>query len=151
MNRKILIILSVIIGVYVMVKMKLSDLSIKAISAISTMAAAIQSFEGWDPGSRSYRNNNPGNLRSKTLPTYLKGAIGLDDEKHVIFDTYENGYNALIRQLKLAFTGKSNNFNPDMTLYQFFDKYAEANSGNYARAVAEKLGVSPETTLNELS
>lgn len=140
-----------------MVKIKFSDLSIKAIATINKMATAIMDWEDGKadgiltPGHPSYRNNNPGNIRSFSgIPTYLVGAVGLDSQNHVIFDTPAHGMDALIRQLRLAFTGQSRVYSLDMSLYQFFDQYAEENSDNYARAVASKMGVSPETTLKEI-
>ena len=117
-------------------------------SVIEKMAAAIQSFEGWFPGSRSYRNNNPGNLRwSNPDSIPWSGAIGLDDSDHVIFDSYNSGWQALLYQLTLAFTGQSQVYSPSDTLYDFFSKYAEGNQTQYAESVAAALGVSPETQL----
>ena len=113
---------------------------------IQTMALAIQDWEGWYEGSRSWRNNNPGNLKYAGQP----GAISKDEEGHAIFDSYQSGWNALIRQLEAAFFGTSKVYKPSFSLYEFFHVYAEANSENYARAVAAALGVPPETTLAEL-
>ena len=116
-------------------------------SVIEKMAAAIQNFEGWYPGSRSYRNNNPGNLKFAGQG----GAVGQDELGHAIFDSYQSGWNALTRQLTLAFTGLSRVYRPTDTLYQFFGKYAEANSVSYAQTVAAQLGVSPDATLAQIA
>lgn len=115
---------------------------------VSKMAEAIKAFEGWAPGSRSYRNNNPGNLRPVGFS--YDGQIGLDEQGHAIFDTYESGWSALLRQLDLAFSGQSAFYGPSMTLYEFFARYAEGNQRPYAEFVAAQLGVSPETTLGAL-
>lgn len=119
---------------------------------IGTMADAIQEFEGWYPESRSFRNNNPGNLRwfngAGTIP--WSGATGLDAENHVVFDTYENGRMALAYQLTLAFTGRSRVYSLSDTLYDFFGKYAEGNQVAYAESVAARLGVSANATLASL-
>ena len=48
-------------------------------------------------GSRSYRNNNPGNLRY----TGQKGSIGKDQNGFAIFETYESGKLAHLRQIDL--------------------------------------------------
>ena len=115
---------------------------------IEKMADAIQSFEGWAPGSRSYRNNNPGNLRPVGF-TY-PGQTGLDDQGHAIFDSYASGRAALIHQLTLAFSGNSHEYSPTDTLYEFFSKYSERNQVPYAEYVASQLGVSPDTALQDI-
>ena len=115
-------------------------------STIKAMAEGIKAFEGWYPGSRSYRNNNPGNLKYAGQA----GAIGQDESGHAIFESYEAGLNALLRQLRLAFYGGSRVYSLQDTIYSFFSKYAEANSGEYARFVADKLGVDPGSKLQDL-
>ncbi len=126
----------------------LSGVGIMGTDVISRMAAAIKDFEGWAPGSRSYRNNNPGNLRPVGF-TYA-GQTGLDDEGHAIFDSFESGWAALIHQLTLAFTGRSSVYSPSDTLQDFFFKYAEGNQVPYAEYVAGQLGVTPDTTLQQI-
>lgn len=117
-------------------------------SFVSTMAEAIQAWEsGGNTNALSYRNNNPGNLKFASQP----GATGIDSQGHAIFDTFESGWNALIRQLEAAFNNTSHVYNANMTLYEFFDRYAEANSEAYAETVAARLGVSPDSTLQEIS
>jgi hypothetical protein len=115
-------------------------------SRLNDWALAIQSFEGFYPGSRSFKNNNPGNLK------YVGQlyATGHDDENHAIFDSYQHGFDALIRQLQIAVNGNGT-YNGTMTLRQFFHVYAEANSDNYASFVATKLGVSPEIQIRLLA
>lgn len=122
----------------------------KSTGILSTMALAIQEFEGWYPGSRSYRNNNPGNLRWFGSNIPWKGATGVDETGHVIFDCYNSGFNALVYQLRLAFENRSGVYNSAMSLYEFFRKYAEGNQTAYAEYVAKRLGVSPSTTLEDL-
>lgn len=115
---------------------------------LTRMAEAIRDWEsGGNTNARSYRNNNPGNLKFAGQPA----AIDSDPEGHAIFSTYLDGWNALIRQLEIAFNGTSRVYNPRMSLYEFFDRYAEANSSNYAEMVAGRLGVSADTTLQEIS
>jgi hypothetical protein len=123
-------------------------------SVLEIMAGAIRDWEsGGDLQARSYRNNNPGNLRwfneVDTIP--WEGATALDAQNHVIFASYADGWNALIHQLSLAFSGGSSVYSPRDTLYQFFAKYAEENSVNYARFVAARLGVSAETQLQNIT
>lgn len=113
---------------------------------VNNMANAIKTFEGWWTGSRSYRNNNPGNLKFRNQP----GAVGADETGHAIFDTFQSGWNALLRQLEVAFTGFSNIYSPDDTFYSFFSKYSEENSREYAEFVALKLNVDPNMKLKDL-
>lgn len=110
------------------------------------MAKAIMDFEGWKEGSVSQRNNNPGNLKAMGQA----GSVGTDNQGHAIFDSFESGWNALVNQLKMAFENRSNVYTSDDNLYQFFGKYAEANSKEYAQYVAARLSVSPYTTLSRI-
>ncbi|HXF76358.1 MAG TPA: hypothetical protein VNN13_09725 [Methylomirabilota bacterium] len=115
-------------------------------SALDQMALAIMQMEGYFPGSRSQRNNNPGNLVYKRQP----GAIGKDGDGFAIFDTFENGWEALRQQLKSAASGTSKIYSPNMTLVEFFSKYdPTGNPTRYAEHVAKGLGVSPTTTIAE--
>jgi hypothetical protein len=129
-----------------------------SLSLIEAMATAIQD---WEDGVRDGQltrgtiagdNNNPGNLRwfgnLNSIP--FAGSLGVDQFNHIVFETPEAGWNGLIKQLRLAFTGQSSNYNPGMNLYQFFAKYAEANTGNYANFVASAIGVDPNSTLSEI-
>ncbi len=110
------------------------------------IAQAIMEFEGYFEGSVSFRNNNPGNLKY----LHQTGSIGVDSQGHAIFETFQDGWNALTRQVMLMFTGRSTIYQPSMTLYEVFKKYAEGNSVEYAQFVATRLGVTPETKLQEL-
>jgi hypothetical protein len=118
---------------------------------LNEMALGIQQFEGWIPprnpdyprGSRSFRNNNPGNL--KYAGQY--GTVGYDDKFFAKFETYELGFKALKDMILRAAKGGSRIYKPDMTLYDFFDHYAPASDDNYpqhyARAVAKRMNVDP--------
>lgn len=110
---------------------------------IQKIAEAIQVHEGWflpgvDPrypnGSRSFRNNNPGNLKW----IGQKGSIGMDAQGFAIFPDYETGFAALKYDIEYKiFVRKIPN------LLQFFQRYAPASDGNnvkaYARAVLSRL------------
>jgi hypothetical protein len=112
---------------------------------------AIQEFEGYYPGSKSFRNKNPGNLR------YIKqaGSIGQDTTGFAIFRTYHDGRKALYMMLKRAATGLSKVYRPDMSLASFFHTYAPTSDNNapdtYAKFVAKKLGVSVTTKIKDLA
>lgn len=118
---------------------------------------AIQEHEGWFPagspgyptGSRSWRNKNPGNVR------YVgqKRAIGKDTGNFCIFATYEDGMATLKDQIRLAATGGSKVYRPDMTILQFFEVYApsfENNTKAYADVVRKKLGVGTDFKIKDL-
>jgi hypothetical protein len=115
-------------------------------AVVGRMAEAIKTFEGWFEGSRSQRNNNPGNLKFAGQP----GAVGADDTGHAVFTDYDAGWEALKSQIRIAFLGTSRCYSPMDTLYSFFEKYAEENSRQYAEFVAGELGVDPNTTLGGL-
>jgi hypothetical protein len=111
------------------------------------MAQAIMEFEGYFEGSVSFRNNNPGNLKYRKQA----GSTGADSHGHAIFTTFQEGYAALINQIRMMFSGQSAIYQPGMSLYQVFAKYAEGNSLEYAQFVASRLGVSPDNTLQEIA
>lgn len=152
MDKRLLLFL-LILGALII--MKLTQLKR---SVVETMALAIQDWEDGvrdftiTPGSRSFNNNNPGNLRwfgnLDSIP--WAGAMGVDGQNHVVFDSYEHGWAALVDMLELDLSGGSQVYGLDWSLYQYFAKYAEANTQNYAEFVAGRLGVSPLTTLGAL-
>ena len=112
---------------------------------IEDLACAIKKHEGWFIGSRSYRNNSPGNLK---FANQLH-AIGKDVDNFAIFKTYEDGWEALMHQLTIACKGGSKIYNPEMTLLEFFQKYDESNPKVYAFAVATALKIPLETKMKE--
>lgn len=118
-------------------------------SSLLRWADAIQMFEGWFPGSRSFRNNNPGNIKF----IGQKRAIG-SDGIFCIFATYEDGRQELLDLLTRAATGKSSIYYPSMTLKQFYDKYAPSSDNNnpdiYADAVAAFIGCTKDTSIRQI-
>lgn len=118
-------------------------------SLLNKWADAIQSFEGWYPGSRSYRNNNPGNIK------YIgqKRAIG-SDGTFCKFATYEDGRAELIDLLTRASSGQSTLYSPEMTLIDFYNRYAPSSDNNnpnvYASAVAKMMGISVYTKIKNI-
>lgn len=128
-------------------------------SRIKDWALAIQSEEGYYPpgysakfpdGSRSWRNNNPGNLR------YVGqlNATGADRNGFAVFLNYDGGMSALVKMLTNAATGLSKVYRPEMTLEQFFQVYAPSSDGNapvrYAEHVASRLGVDKSIVISSL-
>lgn len=122
------------------------------VSPLDAVATAIQNHEGYYPGSVSYRNNNPGNLKYAGQP----GATGADARGFAIFPDFATGFQALKNQLALDASR-----NPDWTLTQFFSKYlggnpyspettGQGNPFSYAADVAKQLGVAVNATIGSL-
>jgi len=103
-------------------------------------ASAIKDYEG-KPGDLSYKNNNPGNLRS------LSGGF-------LKFKTWDDGWKALLDYLTRAATGKHKAYKPEFTLLQFFKVYSPSADNNnplaYATYVAKKLNLPIETQIKTL-
>lgn len=136
---------------------------------LEIIALAIQKHEGYYPPSASYpkgsvawRNKNPGNLvfgalaQAHGAKTYWQHPT--TGHKFAIFPTYEDGFKALQHLIENAATGKSQIYQPEMTLLQFFSKYSPIRdkAGNvipntpYASAVAKDLGVGTDFKIKNL-
>ena len=138
---------------------------------IEAWALAIRTHEGWWKGTRSYRNNNPGNF--KINPSGYKtmyGKVGEDEKHFAIFSSYAIGWLYLTNFLKNAMTGVSLTYNAeakrrfnllsgaDLTLEQFFIIYCEDDPLTpendpivYAQAVGKKIGVPVTTRIRDLA
>ena len=123
------------------------------VSRIKEFGLAIQSFEGWYPGSRSKRNNNPGNLKWTSYTKSL-GATKQDSGSFCVFPSYEIGFQALCTLLTDAATGHLAAYSPNMTLTRFFEVYAPLADKNkpdiYSKHVADKLKISVSTKIKDL-
>lgn len=112
---------------------------------VKDFALAIQKHEGWYDGSRSFRNNNPGNLVYNSYTIDLGASRVEDKGRFAYFDTYEQGLNALMQHITYAATDELRSYHAEMTLLEFFSKYAPSADGNnpknYATDVANQLGV----------
>jgi len=109
----------------------------------TSIATAIQTQEGWYPGSATYNNNNPGALMNPATGTLQS------------YPDYQTGWNALLNQVNL-------NISRGLNLNEFFGGvaggypgYAPAAAGNdpmtYANNVAAAVGIDTTTPLNQLS
>jgi hypothetical protein len=82
----------------------------------------------------------------------IYGSVGKDKDGFAVFATYAIGWLYLVNTLKNAVTGKSKVYTPNMTLVEFFAKYAPSSDGNdpksYAEAVAKKMGVDSGTKIS---
>jgi hypothetical protein len=112
------------------------------------LAVAIKLNEGWwkrrgDSGpTRSYRNNNPGNLR---WSPFMDKKI----DNFAVFTHYHQGLYALMWDLLQKCLGNtSTGLSPESTLKELFDVYAPSEDDNdpnsYAQFVAGFLGVELE-------
>lgn len=122
---------------------------------ISLMAEAIKSFEGWNPGSASFRRNNPGNVKGR-------------DGQFLVFKTPEAGMDYLKDYIHRACTGKHAAYKPQMMIYNpayvsaaktpkelpgFIQVYApdpEPIPKNYANHICQKMHIFPSKKLSEL-
>jgi hypothetical protein len=109
----------------------------------SSVASTIQTIEGWFPGSISYRNNNPGNLRPAGQPgcTSVSTASG----NFCSFPSLQAGQQALDNQIAL-------DASRGLTISQFAAKYAPAQDSNdpasYAAKIASATGLSVNDPLS---
>jgi hypothetical protein len=114
---------------------------------LSEFCKAIEQYEGYKPGTRAYRNKNPGNLRHWPTQDGTEGGFAK-------FNTYEKGFAALKEMITRAASGKSKTYKPTDTFLAFFRRYAPASDHNapdpYAKFVAKKLGVPVETQIKQL-
>lgn len=116
-------------------------------SRLEAFCAAIQEHEGWYPGSRSFRNNNPGNCRYSSVgyaARYLP--VLKDKDGFAIFKDYATGWLYLQNLVREKIQS-----NPNQTLAAFFELYAPTSDNNdpqaYAAAVGKRLGVNYQTFL----
>jgi hypothetical protein len=98
-------------------------------------------------GSRSYRNNNPGNLEYGPFAR-SHGATGTDG-RHAIFPDYDTGRKA---QESLLFEGKNYR---DLSIDGAINRWAPSSDGNnpgpYAARLAEAAGVPVDTKMSDLN
>ena len=119
-------------------------------TTLDKFCLAIKEFEGWKPGSKSFRNKNPGNI--KFIGQRL--AIAKDAGGFCIFVKYEDGYKTLYTMVYNACAGKSVVYKPTMTILAYFKKYAPSSDKNdpdaYAKFVAKKVGLPVDTQIKKL-
>ena len=107
---------------------------------IDRMAESIMEFEGWKPGSRSYRHSNPGNLR--------KSKFECDNrDGYAVFETFSDGWAGLIYDISCKATGRtSTSLTAHSTVREFFDVYAPSGDSNhpaeYCKFVCDRAGIS---------
>jgi hypothetical protein len=115
--------------------------------ASNPISAAIQTQEGYYPGSLSYQNNNPGNLVASSWTQSQPGYTGQNcvaasngqQMCFAVFDTLQDGENAM-DALEQSYANQGD------TIQQMMAAWAgQANAAQYAQLVASAAGVSPST------
>jgi hypothetical protein len=109
---------------------------------------AIMAFEGWEPGSRSYRNCNPGNLRRSVIQAGTAGGYAL-------LDRFAHGWGALVADVSSKCSGRTaTTLTPASTILEFFRVYAPSSDNNhpetYAKFVAARAGLDINTQIGSL-
>ena len=100
---------------------------------VQVLADAIQKKEGWFPGSRSFRNNNPGNIwdgigKGKTARIWPDTPI--DDKGFLVFATYAAGRALLERQIQI-------NVDRGATLAALIARWAPPSENDTAKYIAD--------------
>lgn len=99
-------------------------------------------------GSKSWRNNNPGNIRGNGDFAKSQGAIGVDKDGFAIFPDEATGNKA---REKLLFEGKNYK---GLSVSAAISKYAPPNENNtwaYIADVSKAIGVDPNTKMSDLT
>lgn len=109
---------------------------------VDALAAAIAKAEGANP-----TINNPGDLTAGDV--HSANIVGTFNAAGVvIIDTLENGWTFLKNKLERVMGGKSDVYNPNMTIGEFAQVYTGGdNASGWATVVSSELGVSVDTTL----
>lgn len=123
---------------------------------LEQLALAMATVEGWRPqgktatagGSRSYRNHNPGNLRSSPFEVGKDGGFS-------VFKTDWDGLTAMIWDIRQKAQGNtSTGLGPEKTLLDLIKVWAPASDNNdpagYLMQVCKMTGFSATMKLKEL-
>lgn len=116
-------------------------------NAIQRLAHAIARAEGYFvTGSKPKRNNNPGNITDDFgFPTLGK------DGMFPIFTTPLDGWDALLHFMRLILSDRSHIYRSDMTIQEMAKHYTTTEQDIWANNVANALGVTVNTPLNQLT
>lgn len=126
---------------------------------LEMLATAVKNHEGyfkplqkaWLPlGSKSYRNNNPGNLRFDAY----RQSLGADYEAlgFAHFPNYETGWKALMTLLYDSITGKRKGlpYNQEQTIPEFFGVYSFIGWADQKRGIRKSNYTYANAILNEI-
>ena len=90
------------------------------------------------------RNNNPWNIKDSSFWNVLWH----DEKWFAIFATPEDWFDALVKKIENIQNWWKSVYSKDMTLYQFFAKYAPSSDNNNPKAYAESVAKQLWTTAN---
>ena len=106
-----------------------------------------KSFEGSWMKWAWLRNNNPWNIKD----SWFWNVLWHDDRGFAIFSCPEDWFDALVEKIQNIQRWWSKTYSKDMTLYQFFAKYAPSSDNNnpkaYAESVARQLWTNANATV----
>jgi hypothetical protein len=117
---------------------------------LEAFCEAIKTHEGWSPGSRSWRNNNPGNCRYSSVG-YLDiyKPVLKDAQNFAVFKDYATGW-LYLKNL----VGTKIQANPNQSIAAFFEIYAPASDNNdpvrYAQVVATACGLKTSDPISKI-
>ena len=108
---------------------------------LSDFADAVGHAEGvYTVGSRPYRNNNPGDM---ILAPPASNYTDKSDGTYAVFDSMQDGWQALEDQLDLIRRGASARYNPNMTFTDMAAVYSPQGNLAWAKNVSIFLGAAP--------
>lgn len=115
---------------------------------LERLAYGIQQAEGFHPGSRSWRNHNPGNLRYSPYMSH-------EDDGFAVFSSYASGWLALIGDLAHKCLGRSSSgLTPESTIMDLAHVWAPASDDNIPETWADNVCIhghfTPTTKLKEI-
>ncbi len=116
-------------------------------SIVQKFAEGVALAEGYYvDGSRPNRNNNPGDLTQD-----ITGRGVARDGMFVVYQTAEDGWEALRQQIRMALDNASHVYNSGMSIREFAEHYTTTDQLAWAETVASHLGVSLDTRLSDLT
>lgn len=114
---------------------------------VQKLADGIERAEGYGvPNVRPTVNNNPGDLKLDTIGK----AIGVDNAGFQVYASYEDGRQALEKQVRLMLTNASRVYNENMTVSEVASHYTTTEVDAWAWNVASVAGVTPDTPINQI-
>lgn len=128
------------VGVYLMSKTQTGQSITQA--AIDAGSDVVGTVFG---GPRGIRNNNPGNIVRSGVSWVGMSPDQSSDSRFVVFTAPEYGIRAMARVLSNYIAGGYT------TVQQIINRWAppiENDTGAYVNAVASRVGVAPDTTIN---
>ncbi len=118
---------------------------------IKKLSEIISEYEGFEPGMRAFRNNNPGNCRFHHGGyAAIYGNVKMDKDGFAVFSDVSRGWLYLQRMLTLWAKG----IKAEYTVLQMMKEYAPESDGNspeaYTKYITEHLGVDSSVKLKDL-